>query len=139
MNKTDKLLYEGFAVDIIVMLVSVFSPPKHAEEIAETPKAEQPPIEAASSPADEPTQSENDYIAYYVDENGNKVLRTAEDIAKSKAYDKEFKRQEAERIAQGKAEKKWGKQAGLVGTISPSSQPLIQRLPTIPKPTIQAK
>ena len=43
MNKTDKLLYGGFAVGIVAgivaMLVSVFSPPKQTEETVEIPKA----------------------------------------------------------------------------------------------------
>ena len=106
MNKIDKLLYGGFAVVIIgvivAMLMSVFSPPKQAEEIAE-----QPAMETDSPPAEEPTQPENDYVAYYLDDEGNKVFLTAEDIAESEAYDEEFKREEAERIAKEQAEKEW--------------------------------
>ena len=105
MNKLDKLLYGGFAVVLIggiaAMLVSVFSPPKQAEDIAE-----QPPVEEAT-PAKEPVQPENDYVAYYLDDEGNQVFLTAEDIAESEAYDEEFKREEAERIAKEKAEKEW--------------------------------
>lgn len=105
MNKLDKLLYGGFAVVLIggitAMLVSVVSPPKQAEEIAE-----QPP-EEVEVPPEEPAQPENDYVAYYLDDEGNQVFLTAEDIAQSEAYDEEFKRQEAERIAQVEAEKEW--------------------------------
>lgn len=105
MNKLDKLLYGGFGVviigGIVAMLVSVFSPPKQAEEIAEQPPAE------VESPPEEPEQPENDYVAYYLDDDGNKVFLTAEDIAESEAYDEEFKRREAERLAKEKAEKEW--------------------------------
>ena len=106
MNKLDKLLYGGFAIVIIggiaAMLVSVFSPQNPiVEEIAE-----QPP-EEVELPPEEPTQPENDYVAYYLDDEGNKVFLTAEDIAESEAYDEEFKRQEAERIAKEQAEKEW--------------------------------
>ena len=106
MNKLDKLLYGGFAVVIIggiaAMLVSVFFPQKQiVEEIAE-----QPPPEV-ESPAEEPTQPENDYVAYYLDDEGNQVFLTAEDIAESEAYDEEFKREEAERLAKEQAEKEW--------------------------------
>ena len=106
MNKRDKLLYGGFAVVLIggitAMLVSVFSSPKPiVEEIAE-----QPP-EEVELPPEEPTQSEDDYVAYYLDDAGNKVFLTAEDIAESEAYDEEFKREEAERIAEEKAEEEW--------------------------------
>ena len=42
MNKTDKFLYGGFAAvalaGLVTMLVSVFSPPKQAEETVEIPK-----------------------------------------------------------------------------------------------------
>lgn len=106
MSKTDKLLYEGFAVviigGIVAMLVSVFSSPKQiVEEIAE-----QPPEEVELLP-EEPTQPENEYVAYYLDDEGNQVFLTAEDIAESEAYDEEFKREEAERIAKEQAEKEW--------------------------------
>ena len=105
MNKLDKLLYGGFAVVLIggiaAMLVSVFSSPKQAEEIAEQPSLE------VELPPEEPTQPANEYVAYYLDDEGNKVFLTAEDIAKSEAYDKEFKREEAERIAKEQAEKEW--------------------------------
>lgn len=47
MNKTDKILYSGFAIVaigvVVAMLVSVFSPQKKiAEETAEPPQTEQP-------------------------------------------------------------------------------------------------
>ena len=105
MNKLNKLLYGGFAVVLIgciaALLVSVFSSPKQAEEIAEQPPAE------VESPAEEPVQPENDYVAYYLDDEGNKVFLTAEDIAKSDAIEEEFKREEAERLAKEQAEKEW--------------------------------
>ena len=107
MNKLDKLLYGGFAVVLIggitALLVSVFFPQRPiVEDIAE-----QPAMETDSPPAEEPTQPENGYVAYYLDDEGNKVFLTAEDIAESEAYDEEFKREEAERIAKEKAEKEW--------------------------------
>ena len=105
MNKLDKLLYGGFGVVIVAgitaMLVSVFSSPKQAEEIAEQPPAE------VESPPEEPTQPENDYVAYYLDDEGNQVFLTAEDIAKSDAIEAEFKREEAERLAKEQADKEW--------------------------------
>ena len=103
MNKTDKFLYGGFAVvaiaGIVAMLVSVFSPPKQiAEEPAETPTLEPAPL------AEEPTQPENGYVAYYLDEDGNKVWLTQEELDVGRAsYEEELKRKEAE----AKAEKEW--------------------------------
>ena len=58
MNKTDKILYGGFAVvalaSLTAMLVFVFFPPKQAEETVGTPKIEQPTMETAST-VEEPT------------------------------------------------------------------------------------
>lgn len=109
MSKTDKFLYSGFAAiaiaGLVAMLVSVFSPPKQtAEETVETPKIQQPTMKTASPPVDEPTQPEEDYVAYCLDDDGNKVWLTAEDIAESDAYEEEPKRQESERITQEKVE-----------------------------------
>ena len=101
------------------MLVSVFSSPKQiVEEIAEQPAMEE------STPAEELMPPEDDYVMYYLDENGNKVFLSAEDIAKSEAYDEEFKQQEAERIAQVEAEKKWWE----------SRQDWVDRFPFEPTP-----
>ena len=122
MNKIDKLLYGGFAVVLIggitAMLVSIFSSPKQAEEIAEQPSLE------VELPPEEPTQPANEYVAYYLDDEGNKVFLTAEDIAQSEAYDKEFKREEAERIAKEKADKEWWE----------SRQDWVDRFPFEPTP-----
>ena len=133
MNKTDKFLYGGFAAvalaGIVVLLVSVFSSPKQpAEETAKPPKAEQTTIEAASSLADEPTQSENDYVAFYLDENGNKVWLTQEQRGRLELYPEELKqqeeRQEADRIAREKADKEWWeKQTRLDRTIPLPANP----------------
>ena len=107
MNKTDKILYSGFAVvaigGIVAMLVSVFSSPKKtAEETVEPPQT--------ASLEDEVTPPEG-YVAYWVDENGNKVWLTREELDAELAAAKEYERQEAERIAKEKAkeqaEKEW--------------------------------
>ena len=110
MTKIDKLLYGGFAVVaigvVVAMLVTVFSPPKQlVEEAAETPP---PQIEPANSDSVEvePMQQETEF-GYYLDDNGNKVWLTAEDIAASDAIEAEFKRQEEEQKALDEAEKKW--------------------------------
>ena len=100
MNKTDKLLYGGFGVviigGIVAMLVSVFSPPK---QLAEEETAEPPPTEPATtetaSALEEITPPEG-AVAYYLDDDGNKVWLTAEDIAASDALE-----------AEAKAEKEW--------------------------------
>ena len=59
MNKIDKLLYGGFAIVIVAgiaaMLVSVFSPPKQAEETAKTPQIE---VGTAKSIENVPNQME---------------------------------------------------------------------------------
>ena len=107
MNKTDKLLYGGFGVValavIVAMLVSIFSPPKKpAMEVAAPPKAEQLAMET-DLPAEEPPQPENNYVAYWVDDNGNKVWITQEEYDSGLAYAEEQKRKEAE----AKAEKEW--------------------------------
>lgn len=105
MNKTDKLLYGGFGVValaiITAMLVSVFSSPKQAEETVEPPQTEPATMETASAP-DEVTMPEG-YVAYRLDENGNKVWLTQEQIDGGLAYEEELKRKEAEK----KAEKEW--------------------------------
>ncbi len=105
MNKTDKLLYGGFGVValavIVAMLVTVFSSPKQAEETAEPPQTE-PETKEPASALDEVTMPEG-YVAYRVDENGNKVWLTQEQIDGGLAYEEELKRKEAEK----KAEKEW--------------------------------
>ncbi len=113
MNKIDKILYGGFAVFVLaglaVMLVSIFSPPKPVvEETVETPmpsQIEQPTPEPVV--AVETTQPENKYVDYYLDDAGNRVWLTAEDIAESGAIKAEFKRQEEEQKSLEKAKKEW--------------------------------
>ena len=108
MTKIDKLLYGGFAVvalaGIAAMLMTVFSPPKPIVEEAIEP----PQIEPATSNSVEvePMQQETEF-GYYLDDNGNKVWLTAEDIAASDAIEAEFKRQEEEQKAKEKAEEEW--------------------------------
>ena len=112
MNKLDKLLYGGFAVvalaGIVALLVSVFSPPKKTAEETETPTPE------TASAEDEITPPEG-HVAYYLDENGNKVWLTREELdaefAAVEEAEEEYEREEAERIAKEKAkeqaEKEW--------------------------------
>ena len=117
MNKTDKFLYGGFAAvalaGIVVLLVSVFSPPKKtAKETDKSPMTQngQPTLEIAS-PVNKSTPQEDDYVAFYLDENGNKVWLTQEQRDRLEPYPEELKqqeeRQEAERIAKEKAEEEW--------------------------------
>ncbi len=111
MIKTDKFLYGGFAVvavaGITAMLVSILSPQKQTvEETVETPQIKQPTLETAS-PIDEPPIAEYPY--FYLDENGNKVFLTQEelDAGTNTKYEQELKRKEAERLAKEKSEKEW--------------------------------
>lgn len=71
---------------------------------------EQPTLEIAS-PVNKSTLQENDYVAFYLDENGNKVWLTQEQRDRLKLYPEELKqqkeRQECERIAKEKAEEEW--------------------------------
>ncbi len=117
MNKTDKFLYGGFAAvalaGIVVLLVSVFSPPKKtAKETDKTPMTQngQPTLEIAS-PVNKSTPQEDGYVAFYLDENGNKVWLTQEQRDRLEPYPEELKqqeeRQEAERLAKEKAEEEW--------------------------------
>lgn len=83
MNKTDKVLYGGFAVvaiaSIEAMLVSVFSPPKQkAEETLKTPKNEQPTLESTTMDVagTQMPQIPDGYVGYYLDDDGNKVYVT---------------------------------------------------------------
>lgn len=114
MNKTEKILYSGFAVValgvIVAMLVTVFSPPKKiAEEgtVEPTPETEPAPLETASA-EDEITPPEG-YVGYWVDDDGNKVWLTREELdaefAAVEEAEEEYERQEAERIAKEQAEK----------------------------------
>ena len=118
MNKLDKLLYGGFAAialaGIVAMLVTVFSPPKKtAEEETIEPQTETPTPETASA-EDEITPPEG-HVAYYLDENGNKVWLTREELdaefAAVEEAEEEYEREEAERIAKEQAkeqaEKEW--------------------------------
>lgn len=130
MTKIDKLLYGGFAVVaigvVVAMLVTVFSPPKPiVEETVETPTP--PQIEPANSAPVvvevEPVQQETEF-GYYLDDEGNKVWLTAEDIAASDAIEAEFKRQEEEQKALDEAEKAWWE----------SRQDWVERFPFEPTP-----
>ena len=108
MNKLDKLLYGGFAVALVgfvaVMLVSVFSPPKKtAEEEIIEPQTEPAPTETVSSVA-EITMPEG-YVGYWVDDEGNKVWITQEEL--DGGFDEEQRRKEAEQKAKEQAEKEW--------------------------------
>ena len=99
MNKTDKILYSGFAVvaigGIVAMLVSVFSPPKQiAEETTETPKTELQTLETAA-PAVAPLPLETV-------EDENKPILTEEQFWNAVAQQKEQEWLEAER-----KEKEW--------------------------------
>ena len=76
MNKTNKLLYGGFAVvalaGIVDMLVSVLSPPKRTtEETIEpstTPQTEQATTETAL--AEDAIMPPEGAVAYYLDDEG---------------------------------------------------------------------
>lgn len=103
----------GFAIvalaGIVAMLVSIFSSPKQiAEEIIETPTPPQtePATRKTASPVDEITLPDGS-VAFYLDENGNKVWIPAEDTARSDALEAELKQQEEEQKALDEAEKKW--------------------------------
>lgn len=112
MNKIDKILYGGFAVVaigvVVAILVTVFSPPKQiVEETIETPTPQIEPANSAPVVVEvEPMQQETEF-GYYLDNDGNKVWLTAEDIAESDAIEAEFKRQEEEQKALDEAEKAW--------------------------------
>ncbi len=108
MNKLDKLLYGGFAVALVgfvaVMLVTVFSPPKQvAEEEIIEPQTEPAQTETVSSVA-EITLPEG-YVGYWVDDEGNKVWITQEEL--DGGFDEEQRRKEAEQKAKEQAEKEW--------------------------------
>lgn len=110
MSKIDKFLYGGFAVIIIggitAMLVSVFSPPKKTAEVTvETPpQAEQTTLDSAAPTVALPQIPIPDgYVGYYLDDDGNAVYVTQEQIDKGR---EELKRREAEE-AKGLAEKEW--------------------------------
>ena len=107
MTKTDKLLYGGFAVvaigGIVAMLMSVFSPQKQkAKETVETPQIEQKTMETAS-PVDEIIPPAG-YVAYWLDDDGNKVWLTQEEVDEGLAAAEEQKGKEAEQKAK---EKEW--------------------------------
>ena len=107
MNKIDKFLYGGF---VAMMLMSVFSPLKQSsEELVETQKNEKTTMQTAST-VEAPAQRENNYVASYLDGDGNKVYLTQEELDEMRAFTKEIKRteaeqkaKEAERIAKEKA------------------------------------
>ena len=97
MAKTDRFLYGGFAVVaigfVVAMLVTVFSHPKQVmEETVETPmppQTEPAPMETAA-PVDD-LMPPDGYVGYYLDDDGNKVWLTAENIAASDAIEAEKK------------------------------------------------
>ena len=107
MNKINKLLYGGFAIvivaGIVAMLVSVFSPPKKTaeEETIEPPQTEPAPTETTSA-EDEITPPEG-YVGYWVNDEGNKVWLTQEELDKGVTAAEEQRRKEAAE----KAEKEW--------------------------------
>ena len=108
MSKLDKLLYGGFAVALVgfvaVMLVSVFSPPKKtAEEETAEPQTEQTTPQTASA-LEEITLPEG-YVGYWVDDEGNKVWITQEEL--DGGFDEEQRSKEAEQKAKELAEKEW--------------------------------
>ena len=113
MNKTSKkILYGGFAAvalaGIVALLVSVFSPPKQIAEETETPtppQTEPVPTETASA-GDETTLPEG-YVGYWVDDEGNKVWITQEELDEGSVDDEEQRRKEAEQKAKELAEKEW--------------------------------
>ena len=128
MSKIDKFLYGGFAVVaigvVVTMLVTVFSPPKQlVEEAVETPPQIEPANSAPVVVEVEPMQQETEF-GYYLDDDGNKVWLTAEDIAESDAIEAEFKRQEEEQKALDEAEKAWWE----------SRQDWVERFPFQPTP-----
>ena len=113
MTKIDKILYGGFAVVaigvVVAMLVTIFSPSKQTvEETAEMPsppQTEQPTVETAST-LDELIPPDG-YVGYYLDDDGNKVWFTQEQLDAGSEYEQELKRQEEEQKALDEAEKKW--------------------------------
>ena len=128
MTKIDRLLYGGFAIValgvVVAMLVSVFSPSKPVvEESVEPPQTEQATMKTTSI-VNEPAQPENGTGEYWFDENGNKVWTTQEQIAESDAYEAELKRQEEEQRALDEAEKEWWE----------SRQDWVDRFPFEPTP-----
>ena len=110
MNKLDKLLYGGFTIVIVAgivsMLVTVFSPPKKTagEEIIK-PQTDPAQTETVSSVA-EITMPEG-YVGYWVDDEGNKVWITQEELDEGSVDDEEQRRKESEQKAKELAEEKW--------------------------------
>ena len=114
MTKIDKFLYGGFAVIaigvVVAILVTVFSPTKHrVEETSDPPAPPQlkQPTPKTTLTAEEITQLENGYVGYYLDDDGNKVWFTQEQLDAGSEYEQELKRQEEEQKALDEAEKKW--------------------------------
>ncbi len=127
MNKTDKFLYGGFAVvalaGIVAILVSVFSPPKQAEETPKTPKATvEKPIEDVPNQMEQWRQGvENARLQREADE------QLAERIKKDPEFAKWFQAEEDAKRAKEeaeKAEKEWWE----------SRQEWIERFPFEPTP-----
>ena len=127
MNKADKFLYGGFAVVIIggiaAMLVSVFSPPKQAEETPEPPKATvENQIEDAPNQMDQWRRNvELARLQREADEEFAEQIKNDPELAKLIQAEEEAKRakEEAE-----KAEKEWWE----------SRQDWVERFPFEPTP-----
>ena len=120
MNKTNKILYGGFAAvalaGIVALLVSVFSPPKKtAEEKTETPtppQTEQSTLDSSTTTVDLPQIPIPDgYAGYYLDDDGNVVYVTQEELDMAKAFGagRTYTKEEWEQKAKEKAEKEWWK------------------------------
>ena len=114
MSKIDKLLYGGFAAvalaGIVAMLVSVFSPPKQIaeEETIETPTPpEAEPATTETALAEDEIMPPEGYVAYWLDDEGNKVWLTQEEVDEGLAAAEEQRRKEAEQKAKELAEKEW--------------------------------
>ena len=123
MNKTDKLLYGGFAVviigGIVAMLVSVFSPPKQtAEETAKTPKATVEK-QSAKQIEDAPNQMEQWWQNV---ENARRQREVDEALANLIQAEKDAERAAQEELE--RAEKEWWE----------SRQDWVDRFPFEPTP-----
>ncbi len=116
MNKTDKLLYSGFAAvalaGIVAMLVSVFSPPKKTaeEETIALPQTEPATLASATPTVAHPQIPIPDgYAGYWVDDDGNVVYVTQEELDMAKAFDagETYTKEEWEQKVKEQAEKEW--------------------------------
>ena len=60
-----------------------------------------------ASPVNKPMPPEDEYVAFHLDENGNKVWLTQKQRARIEPYPEELKQQESERLVKEKAEEEW--------------------------------